>query len=115
VISAYAVQVVCFVGFPLLIHSIKQFPANINEINKLIPGVKIPAMSLGIDALAVIRFGDHEKTSTISAVTKQEMYALIGCVLPGPEVVEGWSQKTLLRGASAIGLTLNCLVNLAIP
>ncbi len=72
-------------------------------------------MSLGIDALAIIRFGDHEKSSTISAVTKQEMYALIGCVLPGPEVVEGWSQKTLLRDASAIGLALNYLMDLLIP
>ena len=124
-ISACAVQGVCFVGFPLLIHSIKQFPANINEINKLISGEKIWAMSLGIDALAVIRFGDHEKSRTTSvitdtavlatATTKQEMYALIGCVLPGPEVVEGWSQKILLRGASAIGLALNCLMNLIIP
>lgn len=96
-ISACAVQGVCFVGFPLLIHSIKQFPANINEINKLISGEKISPMSLGLDASAALSFGDHEKSGTTSAITdtavlatatkKQEMYAFIGCVLPGPEFI----------------------------
>ena len=67
--------------------------------NRLMSGVKIPAMSLGIDASAALRFGDHEKSRTTSAITdtavlataskKQEMCALIGCVLPGPEFVEG--------------------------